>query len=153
MKMQSQSWMLEALREAKIAEIKDEVPVGAVIVMEDKIIGRGHNLRESKQDACAHAEILAIQDASKKTASWRLLDAIVYVTLEPCLMCLGALQQARVSKVIYGAQDQKAGAITLGYDFNTDGRLNHRFEVEYQPNAECSRLLSDFFKQKRNDTL
>ncbi len=142
-------WMLEAIREAKIAEVKDEVPVGAVVVLENKIIGRGHNLRESTQDPCAHAELLAVQNAARAINSWRLNGAVVFVTLEPCPMCLGALQQARVEKVIYGAQDSKGGAISLGFDFNTDPRMNHRFETLFVPEPECARLLTDFFKMKR----
>lgn len=141
--------MQEALREAKVAEMKDEVPVGAIVVLDNEIIGRGHNLRQNQQDPCAHAEILAIQNASKLLGSWRLIGCTVYITLEPCPMCLGALQQARVSQVFYGAKDEKGGALSLGYSFNADLRLNHRFNVEFFETSECSQLLKDYFQTKR----
>lgn len=141
--------MAEALREAYLAEVKDEVPVGAVVVLNGKVIGRGHNLRESTCDPSAHAEMIAIRDAAKTLASWRLLDAEVYVTLEPCTMCLGALQLARVGRVIFGATDPKGGALSLGYKIHEDSRLNHRFSCELEPDAFCSDVLKDYFRKKR----
>ncbi len=147
--MQSSLWMAEALREAYLAEVKDEVPVGAVVVLHGKVIGRGHNLRESTGDPSGHAEILAIRDAAQNIKSWRLLDAEVYVTLEPCTMCLGAMQLARIGRVVYGALDPKGGAVSLGYLIHQDTRLNHRFECTLEADPFCSDVLKDYFKKKR----
>jgi len=144
-----EDWIAEALRLARKAADLDEVPVGAVIVHEGKIIGTGHNLRERDQDPLAHAEIRAIEDAAKTLNSWRLIDCTLVVTLEPCPMCLAACQQARVKHVIYGAQDPKGGALSLGYRLNEDMRMNHRFTVDYQPKEECSQVLTEFFARKR----
>lgn len=141
--------MQEALALAREAASRDEVPVGAVILKDGKIIGRGFNLREERQDPTAHAEILAITEAARALGSWRLIDCELYVTLEPCPMCLGALQQARITRVIYGAADPKGGALSLGYRWHEDARSNHRFPVEHAPDADCSAVLSEFFKAKR----
>ena len=141
-------YMKEALKEAKKAYDKNEVPVGAVIVKDNKIIARAHNLRESKEDAIAHAEILCIQKACKKLKSWRLDNAELYVTLEPCAMCSGALTQARIGKVIFGAKDYKngcVGSICNILEENTTWKV----EYEYLENEECSKILSDFFKELR----
>lgn len=147
---QARSWLAEALKLAQAAEAQDEVPVGALVVSPDgKVIGEGHNRREQDQDPVAHAEILAIRQASKAIDSWRLVDCTLYVTLEPCPMCLAACQQARVSKVVYGAKDPKGGALCLGYKLHEDPRLNHRFSVEYAESPDCSSILSEFFKRKR----
>jgi tRNA(adenine34) deaminase len=138
--------MQEAIAEARLAEAKGEVPVGAVIVHEGKIIGRGHNERESSQDPTAHAEMIAIRKAAKQLGSWRLIDSALYVTLEPCPMCAGALVNARVPRVVWGCDDPKAGATRTLYNIGTDARLNHRFECA--PGVlrdECSELLSRFF--------
>ena len=140
----------EALKLAQIAADSDEVPVGAVVVQSGKVIGRGHNLRESNQNPVAHAEVLAIQEAALHLGSWRLEHCELWVTLEPCPMCLGAIQQSRIERVIYGATDPKGGAISLGYHLHEDTRLNHRFRVEHQPHDECGKILSRFFTAKRS---
>lgn len=135
---------------AEKARLEDEVPVGAVIVHEGQIIGRGWNQKEGPSDPCGHAEILAIRDAGQNLKSWRLIGATLFVTLEPCPMCLAACQQARIQKVIYGAKDLKGGALSLGYLLHADLRTNHRFEVEYHEEPESQALLKAFFKQKRH---
>jgi tRNA(adenine34) deaminase len=122
--------MREALREADEAAAKGEVPVGCVIVSRDGLVlGRGHNLRETTDDPTAHAEMVAIRAASTVLGDWRLEDATAYVTLEPCPMCAGALVHARVARVVYGADDRKAGAVRSLYAIGTDPRLNHRFAL------------------------
>lgn len=143
------SYLHEAYRLAVEAGARDEVPVGAVIVKDDQIIGRGSNTRENEQDPTGHAEMNAIREAARALGSWRLIDCDLYVTLEPCPMCLSACQQARVRKVIYGAKDEKGGAICLGFHAHDDARLNHQFEVEYQESEECSQVLKDFFARRR----
>lgn len=143
------NWMEEALLLAREAAAEDEVPVGAIIVLDGKGVGRGYNRRETDQSPVAHAEILAIQDAARALGSWRLVDCELFVTLEPCPMCLAACQQARISRVIYGAKDPKGGAISLGYELNKDSRLNHRFEAVYEEMSECGEVLSEFFKKRR----
>lgn len=143
-------WMAKAIAEARRAEAKDEVPIGCVIVRDGRIIARAHNLRESKQDPAAHAELLAIRKAARKLGSWRLLDATLYVTLEPCLMCMGAIILARIPQVVFGCFDPKAGAAGSLYDLSSDPRLNHRLElVSLVRGEECSRLLSSFFVNLR----
>lgn len=142
----------EALTVARQAEEAGDVPVGAVVVdVSGRVIGRGFNRREADQNPVSHAEIEAIQEAAKALGSWRLLDCTLYVTLEPCPMCLAACQQARVSAVVYGATDLKGGAISLGYRLNEDVRTNHRFEVIHQANEACSQILKDFFKRRRSE--
>ena len=141
--------MQQAIELAQAAALKDEVPVGAVILHEGKVVGTGANHRETDQNPLGHAEIAAILDASRTLASWRLENCEVYVTLEPCPMCLGALQQARVKRVIFGATDPKGGALSLGYRLHEDQRTHHRFAVDFVPDAQCSQILSDFFKAKR----
>lgn len=144
--------LAQALELARCADAEDEVPVGAVIVdAQGKVVGRGYNLRESNQDPTAHAEILAIRDAARALKSWRLEGCWVAVTLEPCPMCLGALQQARVEHVVYGARDPKGGALSLGYKVHEDMRTNHRFPVVYVETPECGRVLSEFFARKRKE--
>jgi tRNA(adenine34) deaminase len=139
-------WMRAAIEEAKLAEGKGEVPVGAVIVHEDAIVGRGHNLRELSQDPTTHAEMIAIREAAEKLGSWRLIDTALYVTLEPCPMCAGALVNARVPRVVWGCNDPKAGATETLYTIGSDPRLNHRFEcVPGVLSDECSSLLTGFF--------
>ncbi len=139
-------WMQAALAEARLAEEKGEVPVGAVVIHDGQVIGRGHNLRESSQDPTTHAEIIAIQEAAKHLGSWRLIDATIYVTLEPCPMCAGALVNARVPRVVWGCNDPKAGATETLYAIGNDERLNHRFEsVSGVLREECSALLTEFF--------
>lgn len=148
-------YMKIAVNLAKKAAAKDEVPVGALVVdfsdcKNPEIISKGYNLRESKKSPSAHAEFIAIEKASKKLQTWRLTNCVVYVTLEPCIMCAGLMQQARIKKCIFGAKDPKAGALQSLYKINEDKRLNHNFEVIGGIlEAECSKLLSDFFKLKR----
>lgn len=139
----------KALNLAKKAAQLDEVPVGAIVVQNGKIIGRGYNLRESRNSPSAHAEIIALTQAARKLKSWRLLESTLYVTLEPCPMCLAACQQARISRVVYGAKDLKGGALSLGYLLHSDQRLNHRFKVDYLESLDCAHILKDFFKKKR----
>lgn len=140
-----------ALEEADKAYKIDEVPIGAIICdSSGKIISQAHNIKETNNNPCGHAEILAIQEASKKLNSWRLEDCTLIVTLEPCVMCMGALWQSRIKKLIFGAYDQKGGAISLGYKVYDDSRLNHRFPVMGGVcHFECSRVLSRFFREKR----
>ena len=139
----------KAMLLARKAADEDEVPVGALVIIDGKIVGRGYNRRESKNDPCGHAEISALQSAARKIGSWRLIDATLVVTLEPCPMCLAACQQARVARVIYGAKDPKGGAISLGYPLHQDVRMNHRFEVIFEEFGPASEVLKAFFKAKR----
>lgn len=147
-----QYYMQMALQEAKEAAYLDEVPVGAVIVSDNnEVIAISKNDKEASYDPCGHAEIIAIREAAKKTKSWRLLNSTLYVTLEPCPMCLAAMVQARIGKVVFGAYDKKGGALSLGYYLNKDLRLNHQFSVVGGVmHYETSKLLSDFFKLKRS---
>lgn len=142
--------MKEALKEAKKAYDKLEVPVGAVIVKDGKIISRAHNLKETKYDTTKHAEILAIQKASKKLNSWRLIDCEMYVTLEPCSMCAGAIINSRIKKVYIGAMDEKTGAVGSVLNLFEDFTFNHKVEVEKGiMQKECEIMLKDFFKMLR----
>lgn len=139
-----------ALREARESLRKDEVPVGCVIVHDGVVVGRGHNQVESLQDATAHAEILAIGAASNALGSWRLHECTLYVTLEPCSMCAGAIVLARLGRVVYGAPDPKAGACGSVLDVLGERRLNHRAELTAGVLAEeCGELLREFFRQRR----
>ncbi len=143
------------MRLAAQAADEDEVPVGAVVVRADpliraiEIVGRGYNRREQDEDPVAHAEILAIRDAARNTGHWRLSHCALYVTLEPCPMCLAACQQARIEQVFYGAADPKGGALSLGYSLHEDRRTNHRFGVEFREEPECGLILKRFFSQTR----
>lgn len=141
-----EEWMQVAIGEARLAQAKGEVPVGAVIVHGERVIGRGHNERESSQDPTAHAEMIALRQAANELGSWRLIDTTLYVTLEPCPMCAGALVNARVPRVVWGCDDPKAGATKTLYTIGSDERLNHRFEcVPGVLGDECSELLTEFF--------
>ncbi len=143
-------WMKEAIAEARKAEAKAEVPIGAVIVKSGAIIGRGHNLRETDRDPTAHAEMLAIKEASGTLDAWRLTDCDLYVTLEPCPMCAGAILQSRIRRVVYGAPDPKAGCCGTLMNLLQDDRFNHVTEVT--PGVlqeECGAMLSDFFRRLR----
>lgn len=145
--------MREALAEAALAQAAGDVPVGCVLVCEGRIVGRGHNLREQSQDPTAHAEIIALRAAAEVLGSWRLEAASVFVTLEPCAMCAGALVNARVERVVYGCDDPKAGALRSLYRLGEDARLNHRYEVV--PGVlrdECASMLSGFFAAIRERT-
>ncbi|MEI3436319.1 MAG: tRNA adenosine(34) deaminase TadA [Clostridia bacterium] len=147
-----EKFMKAALKEAKKAYDKSEVPVGAVIVKDRKIIARAHNLKETKNDTTKHAEILAIQKASKKLNSWRLIDCEMYVTLEPCSMCAGALINSRIKKVYIGASDQKTGAVGSVFNLLEDYTFNHK--VEYEKGVmqeECENILKEFFKKLRKN--
>jgi tRNA(adenine34) deaminase len=143
-------YMEAALAEARAAAAEGEVPVGAVVVRDGRVIGRGHNRVESTQDPTAHAEILAIGAACQTVKSWRLDDAILYVTLEPCHMCAGGIVLARIPRLVYGARDPKAGACGSLSMVPQDLRLNHRAEVVSGVRAdECSALLEEFFRTRR----
>jgi len=145
-----EKFMKEALKEAKKAYDKLEVPVGAIIVKDGKIIARGHNLKETKFDTTNHAEIIAIQKASKKLKSWRLLDCEMYVTLEPCSMCAGAIINSRIKKVYIGANDEKTGAVGSVLNLFEDYKFNHNVEFEKGILKEdCENILKDFFKNLR----
>ena len=143
--------MKEALKEAKKAYDKLEVPVGCVIVKNDKIIARGHNLKETKLDTTKHAEIIAIQKASKKLKSWRLLDCDMYVTLEPCSMCAGAIINSRISNLYIGTLDEKTGAAGSVLNLFEDYTFNHKVIVEKGIlKQDCEKVLKSFFKELRN---
>ncbi len=146
---EKEKFMKEALKEAKKAYDKLEIPVGAVIVKDGKIIARAHNLKETKKDTTNHAEILAIKKASKKLDSWRLLDCEMYITLEPCAMCAGAIIQSRIKKIYIGTLDEKTGA--AGSVLNVfEYPFNHQVEVEKGILKEnCENILKDFFKMLR----
>ncbi len=143
--------MAEALAEAQKAYNVQEVPVGAVVVYQGEIISRAHNLREIEKDSTAHAEIIAIRAACKVLDRWRLEDAALFVTLEPCLMCAGAIISTRIPYLVYGATDEKAGAVDSLYQVLEDRRLNHRVEVTSGVlEEECSGILTSFFQDLRN---
>ena len=143
-------FMRAALVEAAAARSKGEVPIGAVVVLDGQIIGRGHNLRETGDDPTAHAEMLVIRQAAAAIGHWRLLETTLYVTLEPCVMCMGAIILARIPRLVFGCRDPRAGAVGSIYDFSCDERFNHRVSVdEGVLGQECSDLLSDFFKELR----
>lgn len=147
---QDQFFMHAALAEATIAEGLAEVPIGAVVVHDGKIIGRGHNLRETSNDPTTHAEIIAIRQAAENLNSWRLLDCTLYVTLEPCVMCMGAMILARIPRLVFACRDPKSGAAGSLYNLATDERLNHQIEVhEGVLQQQCSTQLSHFFQQLR----
>jgi len=143
-------WMERAFREAEKAYEKGEVPVGAVVVFENQIIGKGFNQIESLQDPTAHAEMLAITAAANYLQSRRLLDTTLYVTLEPCAMCAGAIVLARISSIVFGTKDPKSGACGTLFNIVQDQRLNHRVEVVSGVlENKCSLILSDFFRELR----
>lgn len=149
--MTDERFMLEAIREAKKAREMAEVPIGAVIVHEGEIIARGHNLRETSQETLSHAELIAIAEANEKIGSWRLEDCTLYVTLEPCPMCAGAIVQSRIKRVVYGAPDPKAGCAGTLFNLLEEPRFNHQTELESGVmQDECASLLTDFFKALRN---
>lgn len=145
----STDFMSLALELAKTARDQGEVPVGAVVVKNGVVIGRGYNRRERDNDPTSHAEIEAIREAAKNLSSWRLEDCEMFVTLEPCPMCLSALMHSRIRSVTYAAQDPKGGAVSLGIHVHQHPKLNHRFDAKYAERAEASSILSDFFKALR----
>jgi len=143
-------YMKIALEEAQKAAKKDEVPVGAVVVLSGRIIGRGHNMPITHHDPSAHAEMLAMREAAKILGNYRLTGAELYVTLEPCIMCAGAIIQARLTRVIFGARDPKYGAVASLYHVLADQRLNHQVAVtEGILKEECGEIISRFFREKR----
>ena len=149
--MTDEQLMLIAIEEAKLAESHDDIPIGALVVLEGDIISSRHNERELQNDPTAHAEVLAIQDAAKKLGTSRLDGATLISTLEPCPMCAGAALSARISRVIFGAEDTKAGALGSLYQLGSDPRLNHEFSVTPRVlQEECGALISKFFSTKRD---
>lgn len=143
-------WMRRALQLAEKAAEQDEAPIGCVIVQEGRLIGEGYNLRESLKDPTAHAEMIAITQAAQSLADWRLENCTLYVTLEPCPMCAGAILQARVPRVVFGAVDPKAGAVESMFRMLSDARLNHRCRIVGGILAEpCGAILTEFFAAKR----
>lgn len=147
---EDERWMREALDEARAALAHDDVPIGAVVVHAGRVIGRGRNERELLEDPTAHAEILALREAAAALGSWRVLDSTLYVTLEPCAMCAGAVVLSRIPRVVYGTVDPKAGAAGSVLDVLGDPRLNHRPEVIGGVLAdECAALLREFFAERR----
>lgn len=145
-------WMEEALRLARLAEVAGEVPVGAVVVCEERIVGRGWNQVISIPDPCAHAEIQALRDAGRELGNYRLSGCELYVTLEPCAMCAGAIIHARISRLVFGARDPKAGAAGGVLQVINHPRLNHRMEVaEGVLAGRCTEILQAFFKQRRGE--
>ena len=146
-----EKWMRHALEEAQAALEEDEVPVGAVIVHQERVIAAAHNQRETLNDPTAHAEMIAITQAAQTLGSWRLLDCTLYVTLEPCPMCAGAIVQARIPTVVYGTRDPKAGACHTLYQITSDPRLNHRATVLGGVLQEhCREILREFFRRQRS---
>lgn len=151
MKNKHEHFMKLALKEAQKALLIDEVPIGCVIVKDDKIIARGHNKRETSHDVSSHAEMEAIRKANKKLSNWRLVDCDLYVTIEPCLMCMGAIYQSHIKNVYYGAPDPKGGAVSSSINFNEIKNLNHYPNVEGGVlQEECSQIIKNYFKNKRN---
>ena len=143
-------FMRLAIREARRALEHEDVPVGAVVVAGGEVVGAGHNERELRQDPTAHAEVLALREAARRIGSWRILDSVLYVTLEPCAMCAGAIVLGRVPRVVYGTADPKAGAAGSVLDVLGERRFNHRPEVAGGLlREECSALLVDFFSSRR----
>lgn len=146
----STKWMQEALKEASLAKDKGEVPIGAVVVKDGTVLGRGHNQKEGFQDATLHAELLAIRQANQTLGNWRLEDCDLYVTLEPCPMCSGAIVQSRIRRVYYGPHDPKSGAAGSLMNLLQDDRLNHQTEViPGLLQEDCQDLLQSFFKNLR----
>jgi tRNA(adenine34) deaminase len=142
-----------ALEEARLAVQEGEVPVGAVLVIDGRVIARSHNLRESLSDPTAHAEMLALREASQRLLRWRLTDATLYITMEPCAMCAGAAILARINRIVYGCRDPKAGACGSVFDITREARLNHRIEVVGGILEEaCHKIVRNFFADRRNKT-
>ncbi len=147
---EKENWMRLAIEEAKRARDLEEVPIGAIVVLDNEIIGRGYNLRETTQDATTHAEMIAIKEACQKLGSWRLEEAQLYVTLEPCPMCSGAMILSRVKEVYFGAFDPKGGTAGTLMNLLEDERFNHQVHVEGGIlEKECGTLLSNFFRELR----
>jgi tRNA(adenine34) deaminase len=150
MRQRHEQFMARAIAEAQAAADHDDVPIGAVVVVGDEVVASAHNRREVDADPTAHAEILALREAAQARGHWRLDGATLYVTLEPCAMCAGALVLARLDRVVFGADDPKAGAVGALWDIPRDPRLNHTVEVVRGIEAQaCGRLLTDFFAARR----
>ena len=150
--MNDEKFMHLAIEEAKLARDENEVPIGAVAVIDGEVVGRAHNIREKTHNPLGHAELLLVENLAKDVKSWRLEDVTIYVTCEPCVMCTGAMLQARVKRVVYGCTDPKAGAMGSLYNFADDDRLNHRIELKSGVLAdECAKLLIDFFRRLRGE--
>lgn len=150
MKSIDEKFMLLAIKEAEKSASLDEVPVGAIIVKDNKVIARGHNLREKSNDPTSHAEINAIRKACKKLGSWRLEDCTMYVTIEPCSMCAGTLLWTRIKRIVYGACDLKGGALGSSFSLFEVKNINHHPEIVGGIlQEECGKMMSDFFKEKR----
>jgi len=146
----TQEYMNEAIELAQKAALEGEVPVGAVVVFENRIIGKGYNRREATNSPSSHAEMIAIEEAAKTLNSWRLENCDLYVTLEPCIMCSGAIIQSRIRKVYFGTRDPKGGAVVTLYNILSDKRLNHQTEYEEGLlHDECSAMLTNFFREIR----
>ena len=144
------TYMKEALKEAEIAAFEDEVPIGCVIVKDDQIVSRAHNMRDKTNNPVGHAEILAIKKASEILNDWQLVNCTIYVTIEPCIMCAGAIIQSRIAKVVYGAPDNKGGAFGGSINVLDATNLNHRPEViSGVLEEECSSIIKNYFKGKR----
>ena len=150
---QDETFMRMALEQAALAPALGEVPIAALLVHDGQVLALAHNLRETRQDPTAHAEIVVIQEAAEKLGTWRLIDCTLYVTLEPCPMCAGAIVQSRIARAVFGAWDPKAGACGSLMDIPTDPRLNHRVTVTGGLCAiESQALLREFFRQRRRET-
>lgn len=148
---EAEKFMKIALKEAKKAELKEEVPIGCVITLDGKVFAKAHNLRQTKRLATAHAEILAIEKACRKLGDWRLDGAEIYVTLEPCAMCAGAIANARIKKVYFGAYEKKGGGAVSKFNILSESGLNHVTDCECGVLEEqCSSLLKEFFRSRRN---
>ncbi|MRS12534.1 MAG: nucleoside deaminase [Actinobacteria bacterium] len=144
-------YMALALEQARFAADEGEVPIGAVLVCEGAVVSHGRNARESASDPTAHAEMIALRQAAERLGRWRLSGCTLYVTLEPCPMCAGAMVNARIDRLVYGAADPKAGAAGTLYDLSADSRLNHRFTVTSGVlEAECGQILKEFFQDLRD---
>ncbi|HCC68596.1 MAG TPA: tRNA-specific adenosine deaminase [Nitrospiraceae bacterium] len=142
-----------ALKEAELAFLKGECPVGAVLVKENRVIAKAHNIKESKNDPTGHAEIIVIREGASKTGNWRLVDITLYVTKEPCVMCAGSMVNARLGRLVYGCKDIKGGAIESLYNIVSDPRLNHQIEVKSGVlENDCADILKRFFVKLRNDS-
>ncbi len=148
--LDDEQWIAEAIQEARLAPAHDDVPIAALVVHDGRVIGRAHNERERHNDPTAHAEIVALRAAAAALGSWRVLDSTLYVTLEPCAMCAGAIVLARIPRVVFGAWDPKAGAAGSVLDLLAEPQLNHRPDVLGGVLEEpCSALLTDFFSERR----
>lgn len=148
--LEDEFWMNFALGEARQAVLADEVPIGAVIVLDDQIIGRGHNQPISRCDPTAHAEIIALREAAKRIGNYRLTDATMYVTIEPCAMCAGAIVNARIKRLVFGAMEPRQGAVQSVFQICTNSSLNHQVEVTAGVKEdECKAFIQSFFKTRR----